>query len=446
LIFVWVLSRTAASGGSTSSIVQARVLQKAQEVTAALAVKQAQSQIDAILDTMEESVRTVVGDGAGVKTFAALVEAMRRDLKTSTRGRYAGQAGLIVLMEDVTEVVDCGTPMDLGGKLLHIAGGFAGPHMIRATGDLVVDLVEILSEDEHWEVEPDDIELVRVAVRVMATSVANRDLLVARTQSMLTMSPPTDVHKLRCQSGDAESVCSIQHELRCLVFLLCTDVATITQLLEIALRGLGRSLLAAGVPEKDTKLLPPLAAAVAKTWLRGSGKAYSPEEVLEMMGAVQERAAGDPAAAGQLVLGMAQQILGKKAVDLILTEAYERGTAASGDVASGDGDSGGSAVGSLRAKVRRYFDGYDLNMSGTINSNDERGQLVLALIFDDMRSAMGTRTSVKMPFTRADIKADLARLDVEEPLNDDNAWTPCMLENWYTNYRSKYGIGNLGPR
>jgi len=38
---------------------------------------------------------------------------------------------------------------------------------------------------------------------------------------------------------------------------------------------------------------------------------------------------------------------------------------------------------------------------------------VLALIFDDMRSAMGTRTSVKMPFTRADIEADLARLDVD---------------------------------
>jgi len=87
---------------------------------------------------------------------------------------------------------------------------------------------------------------------------------------------------------------------------------------------------------------------------------------------------------------------------------------------------------SLDEKMRRYFLRYDLDGSGTINNNEEREQLVLALLVADAKEIYAGK---KLPFTSKDVEAELGKL---VPLTDENAWAPEDFELWYLEFRRRY--------
>ena len=101
-------------------------------------------------------------------SFTCLLDAMLADLSAGGRGRYAGQHGMHLLVEDVEKATEQTGIREAGLQLLHVASGFAGAETVAALGNMAVDFLAILrGDDEGGEGEeaPLDLQLLRVAVQ-----------------------------------------------------------------------------------------------------------------------------------------------------------------------------------------------------------------------------------------------------------------------------------------
>ena len=137
-------------------------------------------------------------------------------------------------MKDCNGLVNAGNISEFCTGLMNIAGGFCGKGVISALGDLAVDMLETMSQEEDSTITEEHVDLMRVTVRVMNHNVANRDVLLQKMQVIC----------------DISNLSNLPEELQQLPFLLCPDQDTMNELLRIAMKRMHKCLHEAGIPEE----------------------------------------------------------------------------------------------------------------------------------------------------------------------------------------------------